>query len=134
VSIISNTNNPPSSFERFTSIYGVDVLINPNPNIGDSLGSTDPIFNNRFLDLVQIELAKASTTIIGLNSSTFDTNLLLVDIVNNEVGNLALQNNVSGTDSRFETTLAPGTYWLGVTSFSPSESGSYDIAITLVLP
>ena len=81
MSIISNTNNPPSSFEKFTSIYGVDVLINPNPNIGGSLGSTDPIFNNRFLDLVQIE-----------------------------VGNLALQNNVSGTDSRFETTLAPGTY------------------------
>ena len=104
MSIISNTNNPPSSFEKFTSIYGVDVLINPNPNIGGSLGSTDPIFNNRFLDLVQIE-----------------------------VGNLALQNNVSGTNSRLETTLAPGTYWLGVTSFSPSESGCYDIAITLVL-
>jgi len=110
VSIISNTNNPPSSFEKFTSIYGVDVLINPNPNIGGSLGSTDPIFNNRFLDLVQIEVATASTTIIGLNSSTFDTNLLLVDIVNNEVSNLAMQNNVSGTDSRFETTIATGTY------------------------
>jgi len=136
VSIISNTSNPPSSFETFTSIYGVDVLINPNPNISGSLGSTDFIFNNRFLDLVQIEVSTESTVIIGLNSSTFDTNLLLVDIVNNEVGNLVLQNDDSGsgTNSRLETTLSPGTYWLGITSFSASESGNYDIAITLVLP
>ena len=136
VSIISNTNNPPSSFETFTSIYGVDVLINPNPNIGGSLESTDFIFNNRFLDLVQIQVVTESSVIIGLNSSAFDTNLLLVDIVNNEVGNLVLQNDDSGsgTNSRLETTLSPGTYWLGVTSFDPSESGSYDIAITLVLP
>ncbi|MFT4816271.1 MAG: hypothetical protein ACI80L_000792 [Pseudohongiellaceae bacterium] len=136
VSIISNTNNPPSSFETFTSIYGVDVLINPNPNISGSLESTDFVFNNRFLDLVQIEVVTESSVIIGLNSSAFDTNLLLVDIVNNEVGNLVLQNDDrgSGTNSRLETTLSPGTYWLGVTSFDPSESGSYDIAITLVLP
>ena len=74
--------------------------------------------------------------IISLNSSTFDTSLLLVDVVNNELGNLVLQNdsNDSGTNSRLETTLSPGTYWLGVTSFNPSESGSYDIAVTLVLP
>ena len=74
--------------------------------------------------------------IISLNSSTFDTSLLLVDVVNNELGNLVLQNddNSSGTNSRLETTLSPGTYWLGVTSFNPSESGSYDIAVTLVLP
>ena len=74
--------------------------------------------------------------IISLNSSTFDTSLLLVDVVNNELGNLVLQNdsNDSGTNSRLETTLSPGTYQLGVTSFSPSESGSYDIAVTLVLP
>jgi len=114
----------------------VDVLINPNPDISGSLGSTDFIFNNRFLDLVQIEVAAASTVRIDLNSSAFDASLLLVDIVSNEVGNLALQNDNSGsgTNSRLETTLSPGTYWLGVTSFSSGESGSYDIAITLVLP
>ena len=136
VSIISNTSNPSTSFETFTSVYGVDVLINPNPDISGSLGSTDFIFNNRFLDLVQIEVTAASTVRIDLNSSAFDASLLLVDIVSNEVGNLALQNdnNGSGTNSRLETTLSPGTYWLGVTSFSSGESGSYDIAITLVLP
>ena len=135
-SIISSTNNPPSSFETFTSIYGVDVLINPNSNIGGNLSSTDFIFDNRFLDLVQIEVLATSTVKVDLSSSTFDTNLLLVDIVNNEVGSLALQNDDggSGTNSRLETTLSPGTYWLGVTSFNPNESGDYDIAITLVLP
>jgi hypothetical protein len=135
-SIISNTNNPPLSFETFTSRYCVDVLINPNPDIAGSLGSTDFIFNNRFLDLVQVEVATESAVITSLNSSTFDTSLLLVDVVNNEVSNLVLQNadNGSGTNSRVETTLSPGTYCLGVTSFSPSESGSYDVAVTLVLP
>jgi len=137
VSIISNGSNPSSSFETFTSvIYGVDVLINPNPNISGRLGSTDFKFNNKFLDLIQIEVSTASKVKIDLSSSAFDTSLLLVDIVNNEVGNLVLQNDDSGsgTNSRIETTLSPGTYWLGVTSFDPNESGDYDIAITLVLP
>ena len=136
LSIISSTSNPSSSFDTFTSIYGVDVLINPNSNIDGSLSSTDFKFNNRFLDLVQIEVATTSTVKIDLSSSTFDTNLLLVDIVNNEVGSLVLENddNGSGTNSRIEATLEPGTYWLGVTSYDPSESGNYDIAITLVLP
>ena len=136
VSIISSTSNPPSSFDTFTSIYGADVLINPNSNIDGSLRSTDFKFNNRFLDLVQIEVTTTSSVKIDLSSTAFDTNLLLVDIVNNEVGSLALENddNGSGTNSRLETTLEPGTYWLGVTSYDPSESGNYDIAITLVLP
>lgn len=136
VSIISNTSNPSTSFKSFTSIYGVEVLVNPNPDIGGRLESTDFIFENKFLDLVQIEVATTSTVKIDLSSSTFDTNLLLVDIINNEVGSLALQNDDSGSDtnSRLEATLAPGTYWLGVTSFDTNESGSYDIAITLVLP
>lgn len=137
VSIISNTNNSASSFETFTSVYGVDVLVNPNPNISGSLESTDFEFNNRFLDLVQIEVAATSTVQIDLNSVAFDTSLLLVDIVNSEVGALALQDDDgggNGSNSRIETTLSPGIYWLGVTSFGSNESGDYDIAITLVLP
>ena len=136
MSIISRTSNPASSFETFTSIYGADVLINPNSNIDGNLSSTDFRFNNRLLDLVQIEVTTRSAVKVDLSSSTFDTSLLLVDIVNNEVGSLALENddNGSGTNSRLETTLAPGTYWLGVTNFDPRESGNYNIAITLVLP
>ncbi len=136
ISIISNTSNPPSSFETFTSVYGVDVLINPNPNISGSLVSSDFKFNDKFLDLVQIEVTATSTVQIDLNSSDFDASLLLVDIVNDEVGALALQDDDGGdgSNSRIETTLSPGTYWLGVTSFSANETGSYDIAITLVLP
>lgn len=136
VSIIANSSNPRTSFETFTSIYGVDVLINPNPQINGSLGSTDFKFSNKFLDLVQIEVATTSKVKIDLSSSTFDTSLLLVDIVNNEVGNLVLQDDDggSGSNSRIETTLQPGTYWLGVTSFDPNESGNYDIAISLILP
>lgn len=136
VSIISNTSSPSSSFETFTSVYGVDVLVNPNPDISGSLGSTDFKFNDKFLDLVQIEVAATSTVRVDLSSSTFDTSLLLVDIVNNEVGSLALQNDDSGsgTNSRLETTLSPGIYWLGITSFNTNELGDYNIAITLVLP
>ncbi|MBL4580238.1 MAG: matrixin family metalloprotease [Gammaproteobacteria bacterium] len=136
VAIISNTRNPPSSFETFTSVYGVDVLVNPNSNIDGSLSSTDFKFNDKFLDLVQIEVLTTSTVKVELSSSAFDTSLLLVDIINNEVGSLALQNDDggSGTNSRLDTTLSPGTYWLGITSFNASESGDYDIAITLVIP
>ncbi len=136
VSIISSTNNPSSSFQSFTSVYGVDVLINPNSNISGSLGSTDFKFNNKFLDLVQIDVTTTSTVQIDLSSSAFDTSLLLVNIVNNEVGTLALQDDDSGSgsNSRIQTTLSAGTYWLGVTSFDPNESGAYNIAISLVLP
>ena len=137
ISIISNTDNPSSSFETFTSpVYGVDVLVNPNPNISGSLGSADFQFNSRSLDLIQFEVATTSTVKIDLSSAVFDTNLLLVDIVNDEVGSLALQNDDSGSgsNSRIETTLLPGTYWIGVTSFDPNESGDYTIAISLVLP
>ena len=136
ISLISSTNNPPSSFESFTSVYGVDVLINPNPNISGSLATTDFVFDNKFLDLVQFEVTATSTVRIDLSASAFDTTLLLVDVVNNEVGNLVLQDDDggNGTDSRIQTTLAPGTYWLGITSFNTNESGDYDIAISLVLP
>lgn len=135
-SIITSTSNPPSSFETFTSIYGIDVLINPNSNIVGSLAASDFKFNSKFLDLIQIEVVATAKVKIDLSSSAFDTSLLLVDIVNNVVGSVVLQNDDigSGTNSRIETTLQPGTYWLGVTSFKPNESGSYDIAITFVLP
>lgn len=136
VSITSSTRNPPTSFETFSSIYGAEVLVNPNPNISGSLESTDFIFNNKLLDIVQIEVATTSTVRIDLSSSTFDTNLLLVDVINNQLGNFSLEDDDSGsnTNSRLETTLSPGTYWIGVTSFNPNETGDYDIEITLVLP
>ncbi len=137
VSIISNTDDPASSFQTFTSpVYGVDVLLSPNPNISGSLEPDDFQFNSRSLDLIQFDVTTTSTVRIDLSSGVFDTNLLLVDIVNDEVGSLALQNddNGSGSNSRIETTLLPGTYWIGVTSFDPNESGDYTIAISLVLP
>ena len=137
VSIISNTNNPSSSFESFTSIYGVDVLVNPNPGISGSLGLADFKFNEKFLDLVQIETVVNSKVRIDLSSSAFDTSLLLVAVNSDQsLGSLSLQNddNGSGTNSVIETTLPPGTYWLGVTSFAPDETGDYNIAISLVLP
>ena len=137
VSIISNTNNPSSSFDSFTSIYGVDVLVNPNPSISGSLSLADFKFNEKFLDLVQIETVVSSKVRIDLASSAFDTSLLLVAVNSDQsLGSLSLQNddNGSGTNSVIETTLPPGTYWLGVTSFAPDETGDYNIAISLVLP
>lgn len=137
VSIISNTSNPPSSFETFTSpVYGVEVVVNPNPNIKGNLGPSDFQFNGRSLDLIQFDVATTSTVKIDLSSGAFDTKLLLVDIVDDEVGALALQNddNGSNSNSRLQTTLLPGTYWIGVTSFAQSETGDYDIAISLILP
>lgn len=137
LSLISNTDSPSSSFESFVSpVYGVDVLINPNPNINGTLGASDFQFNERFLDLIQFEVTTTATVKIDLRSPEFDTNLLLVDVVNDEVGTLALQNddNGSGTNSQLQTTLLPGTYWIGVTSFDASETGDYSIVISLVLP
>ncbi|GJM13778.1 MAG: hypothetical protein DHS20C12_21810 [Pseudohongiella sp.] len=136
ISIASNTSSPASSFESFTSVYGVDVLVNPNPNISGNLDSSDFTFNSKFLDLVQIEIEATATVSIDLNSVAFDTTLLLVDIIGGQIGSLALQDDDggSGTNSQIQTTLSPGTYWLGVTSFDPNESGNYDISISLVIP
>lgn len=137
VSIISNTNSPSSSFESFTSIYGAEVLVNPNPNITGNLSFSDFIFNGKFLDLIQFEITNTSRLQFNLSSSVFDTTLLLVDInADQSLGELFLENDDGGvgTNSRVEATLQPGTYWLGVSSFSPNETGSYNIEISVVLP
>lgn len=113
------------------------MLANPNPSISGSLGLADFKFNEKFLDLVQIETVVSSKMRIDLSSSAFDTSLLLVAVNSDQsLGSLSLQNddNGSGTNSVIETTLPPGTYWLGVTSFAPDETGDYNIAISLVLP
>lgn len=136
VSIESSTSNPSSSSTSYTSIYGVDVVVNPNSQIGGELITGDALFNDRFLDLVQFEVAADATVRIDLSSADFDTNLILVDVINQQLGNFVLQNDDfgSGTNSRIQTTLPPGTYWLGVTSFDANESGDYSIDITLILP
>lgn len=136
VSIVSSTSNPSSSSTSFTSIYGVDVKVDPNSQIEGELGTGDAVFNNRFLDLVQFDVTANSTVRIDLSSSAFDTDLVLVNVINQQIGSFVLQNDDfgSGTNSRIETTLPPGTYWLGITSFSSNESGDYNIDITLILP
>lgn len=40
--------------------------------------------------------------------------------------------DVCGTELQ-ENTLPPGTYWLGVKSFAPNETGDYNIAISLLI-
>ena len=136
VSIVSSTNNPSSSSTSFTSIYGVDVKVDPNSKIDGELGSGDALFNDRFLDLVQFDVTATSTVRVDLSSSAFDTDLVLVNVINQQVGSFVLQNDDfgSGTNSRIESTLPPGTYWLGITSFFSNESGDYSIDITLILP
>ncbi len=136
ISIISSSNTPSSSFTSFTSIYGVDVLVNPNPNIKGILNSNDFKFDGKLLDLIQFDVSNTTKLKIDLSSSAFDTSLLLVDVIEGEVGQLLFQNddNGSGTNSTLQPTLQAGTYWLGVTSFDPSETGDYTIVISVVLP
>lgn len=126
-----------SSFETFTSIYGIDVEINPNPLIKGALRSNDQKFDNKFIDIYQFEVTETVTLRIELTSSRVDTVLLVVDVLSDQqLGSVFLRNDDSkfSTDSRIEATLSPGTYWMGATSFSPNDFGDYQIQTSVVLP
>lgn len=124
-----------SSLESFTSIYGVDVEINPNPQIVGALNVTDSQFDNRHIDIYQFEVSETVELRIDARSSAFDTKLLLVDVLSSQqFGSVFFENddNGGGTNSTIQSQLAPGTYWMGVTSFFQNSTGSYELAVTVV--
>jgi hypothetical protein len=137
LTVNAKTASEGSSFETFTSIYGIDVEINPNPLIKGALRSNDQKFDNKFIDIYQFEVTETVTLRIELTSSLVDTVLLVVDVLSDQqLGSVFLRNDDSkfSTDSRIEATLSPGTYWMGATSFSPNDFGDYQIQTSVVLP
>ncbi len=123
--------------ESFESIYGAMVQINPNPHIAGELGFSDFSFDNRFLDLYQFQVDASTNLQIDLTSNDFDASLMLVEIRENQLpGALVLQDDDGGVgfNSRINQLLNPGTYWIGVTSFGASESGDYDIEVSVLVP
>ncbi len=126
-----------NGIRSFDSIYGATVQINPNPVIEGSLSNSDFTLDNRFLDIYQITLDVESSLRFDLESNEIDTKLLLVEIEDDQsIGTIALENddNGFGTNSRVESNLPAGTYWIGVTSFNPNETGNYRIDTTVVVP
>jgi len=137
LTVNAKTASEGSSFETFTSIYGIDVEINPNPLIKGALRSNDQKFDNKSIDIYQFEVTETVTLRIELTSSLVDTVLLVVDVLSDQqLGSIFLRNDDSkfSTDSRIEATLSPGTYWMGATSFSPNDFGDYQIQTSVVLP
>lgn len=125
------------SITSFTSIYGAEVEINPNPQINAALNTSDSRFDDRYIDIYQFQVAEPVELRIDARSSDFDTKLLLVDILpSQEFGSVYLENddNGGGTNSTILSQLAPGTYWMAVTSFSENSTGNYDISVTVVVP
>ncbi|NKB35115.1 MAG: matrixin family metalloprotease [Pseudomonadales bacterium] len=121
-------------FEEYQSIYGADVQVNPNPIIDGELRNSDFRFESRFLDLYQFSVQAQTSMRIDLTSNEFDSKLLLVEVLSDQsIGSLVLENddNGFGSNSRIEETLQPGTYWIGVTSFTFNESGDYRINVTV---
>lgn len=138
VSMVTSTSSTTSSFETFESIYGAEVEVNPNPIIIGSLSNTDFLFEESFLDLYQFDVVNTANLQFDLSSSQFDTYLRLVEILSDQsLGSLVLENDdrsESSTNSRIQQQMPPGTYWIGVSSFSGSEIGDYSLDITVVLP
>ncbi|MCH7817742.1 MAG: matrixin family metalloprotease, partial [Proteobacteria bacterium] len=138
VTMIAFTSDPPRSFESFTSIYGGNVEINPNPTIQGSLGETDFLYAGKYIDLYQFDVINQTTLRIDLSSSQFDTTLYLTEVLPNQelVEGTLLQNDDVGTstNSRIEQLLPPGTYWIGVTSFHENEIGNYAIDVSVIIP
>lgn len=134
----ATSNTPTNSFEIIDSTYGPSVEINPNPNIEGTLANSDFVYEGKFLDLYQFDVINTTTLRIDLGSNSFDTKLLLVDVLPGKVlGDLYLENddfNLPNTTSRLEQSLLPGTYWIGVTSFDNNETGDYNIELSVVLP
>jgi hypothetical protein len=121
----------------FTSVHGAAVQVNPNPIITGNLSLNDFKFEDRFLDIYQISISTEITLKIDLSSNELDTKLLLVQVnPDQSLGELSLENddNGTGTNSTIAASLLPGTYWIGVSSFSPNATGSYRIDTTVVIP
>lgn len=138
VAIITSTNSLTPSFETFTSIYGVDVEINPNPKITGSLSNSDFLFEEKFLDLYQFDVLNTTNLQFDLSSTQLNPKLFVVQIMPNQfLGSIMLENDNSSlfvTNSRIKQSLPPGTYWIGVTSSGIDDTGDYSIDISVIIP
>jgi hypothetical protein len=124
-----------SSTDTFVSVYGATAQVNPNPIITGELSQSDFKFNNRFMDIFQITIDSEISLRFDLSANGLDTRLLLVQVnPDQSFGELSLENdgNGNGTNSSIQTSLLPGTYWLGITSFSPNATGDYRIDTRVV--
>ncbi len=125
-----------SALETFTSVYGIEVEINPNPVIFERLGAGDEQFENKFVDLYQLQVVTPIELNINVESNQFDTRMFLAQVLENQqFGSLLIENDDggNGTNSRIQAELDPGTYWIAVTSFANNEVGDYEVNIAVVI-
>ena len=127
------TNTSPQ-FEELESKYGVAVQVNPNPTIDGALTVSDFQFESKFLDIYQFDVQSETDLRVDLSSEDFDTRLYLIEILpGQEIGPLLIENddNAFGSNSRIDQILQAGNYWIGVTSFSNSSTGDYQINLSV---
>ncbi|MDA1313323.1 MAG: hypothetical protein O2968_08315 [Acidobacteria bacterium] len=81
-----------------------------------------------FADNFQLTLDTAQTVIIEMNSTAFDTYLFVFD----GVGNLVAPDDDggTGTNSRLELALPPGTFIIEATSSAPGDDGAYTLSVS----
>ncbi len=110
--------------------------IEMDSTITGSLSQADAQYPQRqgtFVRYYTLEVESEGSVQIDLKSEEFDAYLLLED----EEGRLIEENDdvhMGNTDSRIIRTLAPGTYRIGVTTFSVGEVGSYTLEVRRAAP
>lgn len=126
----------------FLSIYGIDIILPRASEISVPSGSisltgllsqSDSKLNNRPIDIYQFTLASDYTIDMRLSSTEMNSFLYLVR-VNSAQGiipeySFSNDNFGIGTNSRINTALSAGTYWVGVSSSSSTDYGSYSLSL-----
>lgn len=128
----------PGSAQAFRNCAEVGSL-NVGGDLSGSLTTSDCVlqdvfgipFGGSFVDYHEFGISSAQSITITMNSTQFDTVLLLF---NRASGDLVDFDDDSGgggvgTNSRIEMTLPAGTYVIGATSFDEGETGTYQLAV-----
>lgn len=132
---------PP--LEKVSSIYGVDILLPAptvlngpihNVSLSGSLASGDASLDNKFLHLYQYTFANDTSVDLRLNSIVFDPFLYLVRISSTQdaipAHTFSDDNSGVGSNAQIVKTVQAGTYWVGVSSATSNQKGSYALTMT----
>lgn len=96
---------------------------------GELLPGTEQLSSGEFINRYPYEAQAGDAAVVTLTSSAFDTYLLVTGPNGFQEDNDDAPG--MGTNSRLELHFPEaGTYWIGVTSYAPGETGAYRLQIT----
>ncbi len=134
--VINNTATNVSKFREGGNSTCSITPISSGQTINGNLSTTDCFFENkRYTDFYTFSVAYGQKVSITMDSSNFDTYLILVD----RYGRILNQddNGGNGTNSRipaesgFMTVSLPGEYMIWATSSNANAAGAYSIGISI---